>query len=725
MQDTMFVLDIGTRFVRGLICERLADDGGRDLEKPGIRILECEIREHKGRAMLAGQIHDIEEVSLLVGEIRQRLEQTLSQKTGSEVKLSKAAVAVAGRNLLTRQGIACVSRSSLLPVTADEIRQAELLAVQKALESVSADIEYYCVGYSASGYRLDGEEIMNLIGHRGFTLEASVLVTLLPRQVLEAMFEVAKKAGLEIDYLTLEPIAALEASVTEQMKPLSLILIDIGAGTSDIAVVSRGKIFSYGMVPVAGDSVTESVVSGHIVDFATAERLKREGSQPDRTLEFHDIFSRSHTISSGEFLDRLRPAVTALACRLAEEIRAISGSSGFSDFAIILVGGGSLTPFLEQELAAATGLPPGRIGSRPVYLNAMVDDTTGRLKDAAAATAAGIGLMYATRTGLSLTHLTVNDTRATVVSSEKNPTVLSALLSNGITVKQIYGRPGLAKTFTLNGEFRTLKGEAPAPATIELSGAKLSLDAPVHEGDKLVFYPASEGKDADKKISDVLPLPKIIFNGQEIKMPARVLVNGLEADMNAPLEDRADVRYTAIQELSAILAELKVFPESLAQREISVNVDGELRALKSNRHNLNLNGQPADLDRQITIKENDEIEFTALDPEWKVSDVTVGPCRGKDLRVKLNGEEFIFPGGKGKILKNGEETGLDSVLNDGDSVRVINGKDAEAVLVDVFKYLAIEPKDGIGKKIKLLIDGRESQYTSLLHENAEVKVYFE
>jgi cell division protein FtsA len=727
VDNRMFVLDIGTRFVRGLICQPAGEEGERT--ENGIRILECEIREHNGRAMLAGQIQDIEKVTQIVREIKLALEAEISRKAGGmPCKLGKVAVAVAGRNLMTRQGSATISRSSLEPITQDEIKQAELQAVQNALENITSELEYYCVGYSSTGHVLDGQEITNLIGHRGFSVRADVLVTLLPRQVLEAMFEVAKNAELEIDYLTLEPIAALEASITQQMKPLSLVLVDIGAGTSDIAVVSNGKIHSYGMVPVAGDAVTESIVNSCLVDFGTAERLKREASanifDQGRQLEFRDIFDRARSMPSWEFLNKLRPSITSITRRLSDEIRAISGRA-LSEFAIILVGGGSLTPFIEAELSLATGVPANRVGVRPVSLNTLIDDTTGKMKGTDAATAAGIALMHAISTGLSLTHITLNDKRATMVSSEKNPNVLSVLLSNGITIRQIYGRPGLAKTYTLSGELRTVKGYAPRPATIEINGNKAAVDSPVREGDKLVFYPAIDGNDAETKIIDVLPLPNIIFNGKTIKMPARVIVNGKEAGVNSALEDRSDISYTLISNLTDVLSQLTTLPSPSAQQEIKINVDGEDRILGSHKYELSVNRQTVDLNIPVILQENDEIVFSTFDQQWKVADVAPEPRNGKDLKVKLNGEEFVFPGGKGKVTRNGEESGYDASLIDGDVIRTFDGKDAEAVLVDVFKYMAIDPTNALGKRIRLFIDGQESQYTSLLHDNAEVKVFFE
>ena len=87
------------------------------------------------------------------------------------------------------------------------------------------------------------------------------------------------KVGLRVNNLTLEPIAAIEAVVPQKLRLLNIALVDIGAGTSDIAISSKESIASYGMVPQAGDEVTEAIVQECLVDFNTAEYIKRSGAE--------------------------------------------------------------------------------------------------------------------------------------------------------------------------------------------------------------------------------------------------------------------------------------------------------------------------------------------------------------------------------------------------------------------------------------------------------------
>ncbi len=77
--------------------------------------------------------------------------------------------------------------------------------------------------------------------------------------VIEGLYSVISKAGLEVGNITLEPIAAINVAIKEELRLLNLALIDIGAGTSDIAITKDGKIMAYAMTSQAGDEITEAL----------------------------------------------------------------------------------------------------------------------------------------------------------------------------------------------------------------------------------------------------------------------------------------------------------------------------------------------------------------------------------------------------------------------------------------------------------------------------------
>ena len=109
---------------------------------------------------------------------------------------------------------------------------------------------------------------MNLSGALGSAeLYRLMFRTFLPRIVIDSLSASLSAAGLEMGSLTLEPIAAIQTAIPLSMRRLNLALVDIGAGTSDIALTRDGVIFAYGMVSVAGDEITEALCQHYLLDF--------------------------------------------------------------------------------------------------------------------------------------------------------------------------------------------------------------------------------------------------------------------------------------------------------------------------------------------------------------------------------------------------------------------------------------------------------------------------
>ena len=124
----------------------------------------------------------------------------------------RVSVAAAGRALKTMEGSMTIDISGKSLFTAEDINRLELAAVQQAqqkLLSSATTVEdyYYCVGYSVLHYKLDGDKIGSLIDQTGRTATAEVIATFLPRVVVESLLSALKRAELEMEALTLEPIA--------------------------------------------------------------------------------------------------------------------------------------------------------------------------------------------------------------------------------------------------------------------------------------------------------------------------------------------------------------------------------------------------------------------------------------------------------------------------------------------------------------------------------------
>ena len=105
-----------------------------------------------------------------------------------------------------------------------------------------------------------------------------IIVTFLPEDVVDGLYAAVNQAGLEVANLTLEPIAAINVAIPESYRLLNIALVDVGAGTSDISITKDGSIIAYGMIPLAGDELTELIVQNYLVDFKTAEYIKLQST---------------------------------------------------------------------------------------------------------------------------------------------------------------------------------------------------------------------------------------------------------------------------------------------------------------------------------------------------------------------------------------------------------------------------------------------------------------
>ncbi|NLI67141.1 MAG: cell division protein, partial [Bacilli bacterium] len=243
MNEQVFALDIGTQSVTGVILLKK----GKSFE-----IIDLYTKHHDERAMLDGQIQNVIEVANIIKDVKEHLE----EKHGP---LSEVCVAAAGRALKTVRAEASVSLNGQPITKEEEIKHLELSAVQQAqikLAEESDVKDYHCVGYSVTHYRLDGDIIGSFIDQIGDEASVEVIATFLPKIVVESLIAALERADLKMKALTLEPIAAIHVLMPESMRRLNVGLIDIGAGTSDIAISDEGTIVAYGMVPVAGDEIT-------------------------------------------------------------------------------------------------------------------------------------------------------------------------------------------------------------------------------------------------------------------------------------------------------------------------------------------------------------------------------------------------------------------------------------------------------------------------------------
>ena len=455
MTNKLFALDIGTRSVVGIILEQQGDH---------YHVADILVKEHKERAMVDGQIHNVLYVAELIQEIKAELEQTHGD-------LKKVSVAAAGRALKTEQASVSIPLKNRPIFTEEDINRLELQAVQQAQQQLLQQKEdaknnhYYCVGYSVLYFRLDGEEIGSLLDQQGDEATVEVIATFLPRVVVESLLAALKRADLEMEALTLEPIAAINALIPPTMRRLNVALVDIGAGTSDIAITDKSTVVAYGMVPTAGDEITEALSDHYLLDFPIAETAKRQMHTSEEIL-IQDILGFDQYFPREEVLEAIFPAIENLAKSIGEEILRLNSNE--APKAVMLVGGGSLTPNLTDELCKILQLPKNRVAVRDVTAIQNLTSADHIMATPELVTPIGIAIA-AQKAPVHYMSLTVNN-QVVRLFELKEMTVGDAFLAANIRAKQLYGKPGHGLSLTVNGQNVFVPGEHGQAAKILVNG---------------------------------------------------------------------------------------------------------------------------------------------------------------------------------------------------------------------------------------------------------------
>lgn len=511
-QELIYALDIGTRSVIGMLGTVV--DG-----RVQIRAIEKQL--HPKRAMMDGQIEDIAQVAQIVRTVTDRLEET------SGCKLARACVSAAGRALRTERGHTERSLPAPQPVDQQLVAQLEAAAVSEA-EKALHDMEdsgqrMLLVGYTVTRYSLDGYPLTSLLGHTGRVLEADVVATFLPGGVIDSLYAVMRQAGLEVASLTLEPIAALNAAIPPDLRLLNLCLVDIGAGTSDIAICRDGSVVGYTMATVAGDEITEALMREYLVDYQTAEQMK-EGLSGGGSLQFTNILGLEQSCTVDEVETALTPTVELLAREIAQRVLALNGSA---PSAVFLAGGGSKLPTLQEKVADALDMDLRRVAIAGGHFKNTVCSDTLTLEDPEYTTPLGI----AVSAGLGLIsdscQVLLNGTPAKLFRSG-SLTAMELLMMNGYTYADLLGRSGKPLVLQVDGRRTVFHGEPPIPARLRINGADAQPSFVVHAGDQVEFTPAAAGADCRLTAEELcrrLGCTAVIVDGQ-VPQPEQLLNSG-------------------------------------------------------------------------------------------------------------------------------------------------------------------------------------------------------
>lgn len=514
-EQLVFGLDIGTRSLVGTV-------GAREGEHR-FKVFAIDSLEHDTRAMIDGQIHDIPKVSDTIKKMKKRLEAKL------ERELTDVCIAAAGRVLKTVNVRSSHEFSEETKITDELIHSLEMLGIEQAYEVIRTmgddDNDYYCVGYSVMRYFINGQQMSNLSEHRGTKIEAEMIATFLPQDVVDDLYSAVENAGLNVANLTLEPIAAIDVAIPEKFRLLNIALVDVGAGTSDICVTNDGCVMAYGMIPHAGDEITEVIARLCLVDFNTADKIKRDASILD-SVEFHDVMDIKQKLSSEEILTAIKPTVDSITGEIAEKIKELNGGKPVS--AVFVVGGGGKVKGFTENIAAALGLPKERVALRGKEVLGEVDFMEKDVeKDPLLVTPIGICYsFYEARN--NFIYVTVNGNRFKLYDNSKL-TILDAVVKAGIGNEDLFPKRGKELNFTIDGERRIQRGEPGEAAIIKLNNNDANIYKPIEKNDVIKIKFSTAGAPASLMIDNLKEMKgsfHVTYNDKDVSCPNLAEVNG-------------------------------------------------------------------------------------------------------------------------------------------------------------------------------------------------------
>lgn len=723
-EPLVFGLDIGTRSIVGTV-------GYREGSKFNI-VAQC-VKFHDTRAMLDGQIHDINRVGEEIVYVKENLEAQLSGR-----KLTEVCIAAAGRVLKTSVAKAEYEFSENTVVNQEYIHSLEMLGVEKAHEQIfsenDSDLKFFCVGYTVVKYYLNGYEISNLEGHKARRISADVLATFLPEEVVDGLYAAVQIAGLEIANMTLEPIAAIQVAIPENYRLLNIALIDVGAGTSDISITKDGSIVGYGMLPMAGDELTEFLIREYLVDFDTAERIK--SIKPNaKSLSYKDIMGLSHKITPEEVYDKLDPIVDDITRQIAEKIIDLNGGKPVS--AAFVVGGGGKIPSFTKFLAKHLGILEERVALRGEevlgFVNLLVD---GIKKDPLLVTPIGICLNFYEQKN-RFVYLMVNGERVKLYDNDKL-TVFDAVLAYGLSNEAVFPKRGKDLNYTLNGKPKFLRGKAGEAATILLNDEEVGLNHDVKAGDRIEVTESTMGEDATAVLGDLVKPGHgitILVNDVQVVCPQFATVNGrIESEFYA-LKDGDQVELLNYYTLSQLMQ----FMDIEAPHEVFVN---GARASADTKVYENFNvawidrediyladkfvvDEPVENVTEEHLEETGQYNQESLDlslEDEKIGEKDAGvlPDEAEPVDEPVANNELVNQW----ILQNqqsGDAKTISVVVNN--KQITLAGK-SNYVFVDIFEKYEFDLHTVKGSKLVQKIDGEDAQHFSPLHNGAVVELYW-
>ena len=733
--NNVFGLDIGTRNVIGTVGYRTDNDE--------FIVVAQYIKQHDTRAMLDGQIHDIGKVAKTISVVKRELEQQIGQP------LTEVCIAAAGRVLKTVTTHVEYEYAEETVVTGEDIHTLNLLGIEKAQESLKTtnDTKYkfYCVGYSVVKYYLNDEPFISIQDHKANKIGEDVIVTFLPEDVVDGLYSAVGHADLTVANMTLEPIAAINVAIPENFRMLNIALVDVGAGTSDISITKDGSIIAYGMIPYAGDELTEVIVQHYLVDFKTAEEMKLASTEADE-VTYKDIMSITHTIPSSDIWKVVEPVVEKITSEVGAKIMELNGDKSVS--ACFVVGGGGKIHGFTEALAKKLDLPEERVALRgEEVLGEVTFQQEDIKKDPLLVTPIGICLNYYEQRN-NFIMVRFNGERLKLYDNNRL-TIVDAALQAGFPNDQLFPKRGMPINFTVNGAARIARGEAGEAAIVRMNGNPANINTPLEPNSEITIEPSTSGAAARYTIGQLEECRQATLtfniNGKDVVCPKFVQVNGSLEPASYEIQEGDEIETRNFYTVGQIAEFMDIVIDE--DQEILVNNrEADLNTLVYENFSIEWVENPygvrsaqysSNYSNRDDVTENsiDEDQLSATQDEMVQSEGAQDEIAQDETMQNETIQNEMARGEKtqdeaSQVGVSQNEVQVEENDNSVIIVVTVNGEAVELsgkesyIFVDIFDRITFDLQAGRGRAIATLINGREAQFSEELHDGDKIELYW-
>jgi len=355
--NTIAGIDVGSSFIRTVIAQEVRDE-------ENLRIVGVGIVPSSG--IRRGTIIDIEEAAKAINEsvvIAERM-------AGNEIR--KAYVSIGGTeiSLENSKGVVAIGRAD------GEVSEDDVNRVITESQAIPLPMNKDILHIIPKKYRLDDQDnIKNPLGMRGVRLEVETLVVESSAAHIKNLTKSLYQAGIEIEDIALEPLASAKSILTKKQKELGVVLVNIGGGTTSLAVFEEGEILHTAILPVGAGHITNDIAIGLRTSIEVAEKVKLEyGTALCREVNHKEEIDISRFDSQEEgYVSRyhvteiIEARMVEILEMVQEELKKI-GKAGLLPAGAVLVGGGAKLPFVNElakeilRLPIQVGFPNGFTG---------------------------------------------------------------------------------------------------------------------------------------------------------------------------------------------------------------------------------------------------------------------------------------------------------------------------------------------------------------------------